>query len=367
MALTSLVVCADAKALQVLSQVLLGLGIGVECCGDSPAAADLLVAQPFDAVLVDCEDKHAARELIAVARKTPGNEATIIIAMVDKPSQVRELLASGANFILYKPISAERAGSSLRAARGLMRREKRRKPRIALHAQVSIDYAGTENASATLLDLSEDGLAIQSECKLPHHCQVYFKFNLPGRQSMLRLSGEVVWQDASGRVGTRFAHVPQTSRRVLNEWIKANLPRPREANENSRLASQQPGAKPPANLSAATRLRSLSSSNRRVQTRHACRLGADVYRAGSTVPNRCSLSDISAGGCYVQTTEPFPAGVAVNIVVRVRDMKLSVRGTVQAMHPGFGMGVKFALKTVEEQEQVQQLIACQVPGPESSV
>src|SRR5437667_5503795 len=174
MALTSLIVCADAKAVQVLSQVLLGLGISVERCGDSPAAADRLVAQPFDAVLVDCEDQHAARELIATARKTPANETTLVIVMVDGPKQAGELLASGANFILYKPVSAERAGGSLRAARRLMRREKRRKPRIPIHAQVSIDYAGTENAPATLLDLSEDGLAIQSECRLAHHCQVYF-------------------------------------------------------------------------------------------------------------------------------------------------------------------------------------------------
>src|SRR5713226_10659523 len=236
MALTSLVVCADAKTVQVLRQVLLGLGIGVEHCGDSLSAAQRVVEQAFDALLVDCEDQHAARELIAAARKTPANETTVVIAMVDGRNQVRELLASGANFILYKPVSAERAGNSLHAARALIRREKRRKPRIPLHAQVSIDYAGTENAPATLLDLSEDGLAIQSECRLPHHCQVYFQFSLPGQKPMVRLSGEVVWQDASGRVGIRFAHVPQTSRRVLTEWIGTSLSRRPEVDENLRPA-----------------------------------------------------------------------------------------------------------------------------------
>src|SRR6266849_1241383 len=359
MALTSLVVCADAQAVQVLSHVLLGLGIGVEHCGDSPAAVGRLVAQPFDAILVDCKDQHAARELIAAVRKTPANKTTVVIAMVDGPNQVRELLASGANFILYKPVSAERAGSSLQAARGLMRREKRRKPRIPLHARASIDYAGTEKAPATLLDLSEEGLAIQSECRLPQHCQVYFQFTLPGHKPMVQLSGEVVWQDASGRVGIRFAHVPQTSRRVLNEWIKTKLSRTREAAQNERPASEPPGTEPRASLSAGLGLRSLSASNRRVQTRHACRLGAEVYRVGSTVPNRCSLSDISVGGCYVETTEPFPCGTAVNIVVRTRDMKLSVQGTVQVMHPGYGMGIKFSIKTPDQQEHVRQLIAWQ--------
>src|SRR2546425_3277088 len=146
-----------------------------------------------------------------------------------------------------------------------MRREKRRKPRIPIHAQVSIDYAGTENAPATLLDLSEEGLAIQSESRLPHHCQVYFQFTLPGYNPMVRLSGEVVWQDASGRVGIRFAHVPQTSRRGLNEWIETKLSPTREAAQNEGPASEPPGAQPPASLPAGLGLRPLFSVQPRVE------------------------------------------------------------------------------------------------------
>ena len=40
-------------------------------------------------------------------------------------------------------------------------------------------------------------------------------------------------------------------------------------------------------------------------------------------------------------------------------MKLRVQGTVQVAHPGFGMGVKFTLKTAEQRDQVEQLVACQ--------
>ena len=40
-------------------------------------------------------------------------------------------------------------------------------------------------------------------------------------------------------------------------------------------------------------------------------------------------------------------------------MKLRVRGKVQVVHPGFGMGVQFSLNTPEEREQVKQLVACQ--------
>ena len=233
MALTSLVVCADLKAVQVLSQILRELNITADHCGDLASAAGRLASEHFDAVVIDCQDQMPAIELIAGVRKLPINRSTLIIALVDGRDQVRDIFGQGANFIVYKPVSVERASSSLRAARGLMAREKRIKLRIALHAPASITYANAENVAATLLDLSEDGLAIQSERRLPPRCKVYFQFNLPGDKSSVRLSGDVVWQDSSGRVGIRFVDVPQTSRRTMNEWIKSSMARLETAEKNA--------------------------------------------------------------------------------------------------------------------------------------
>src|ERR1700730_19354567 len=160
MALTSLVVCADLKAVQVLGQILRELNIEAEHAGALAQPAARLSTQQFDAVVVDCQDQMPAIELIAGVRKLPINRSTLIIALVDGREQVRDIFGQGANFIVYKPVSAERAGSSLRAARGLMAREKRAKLRISLHAPASIAYGHAENVAATLLDLREDGLAI---------------------------------------------------------------------------------------------------------------------------------------------------------------------------------------------------------------
>src|SRR5438067_3134564 len=350
MALKSLIVCADTKALQVLRQIFEDLGVGVEHCEHSSLASSRVQTGSFDAIVVDAGDPHGL-PLISTARQSSQNHTALIVALVDAREQVRELFAQGANFVLYKPITPERAASSLRAVKGMMRREKRGKLRIRLHAPATIAYANAENVPATLLDLSENGLAIQSERRLPQRCKVYFQFSLPGQKSAVRLSGEVVWQDTSGRVGIRFADVPQASRRALTDWLK------------SQLSEQKPLLKPaaPPVVSRPNPVGLLDSpSNRRIQSRHACRLGADVFREGSVVPNRCVLSDISAGGCYVETTEPFPSGSATEIIVRTVTMKLRVQGTVQVAHPGFGMGVKFTLKTAEQREQVEQLVACQV-------
>jgi hypothetical protein len=210
-----------------------------------------------------------------------------------------------------------------------------------------------ENATANLLNLSEDGLAIRSTRTISPRCKVYFQFSLPEQVSVVRLSGEVVWQDALGKVGLRFSRVPQASRALLDGWLKEHVGKNVEPGPFM-LSSTNPGEAPPGGLG----LLAVSAPDRRGEMRHPCRLGAEVYRRGAKAPQRCALTDISNGGCYVETTEPLPQGTSLELVVRTDDVKLRVQGTVHATHPVFGMGVEFTSGTREQKEQVKQLIAC---------
>jgi hypothetical protein len=64
---------------------------------------------------------------------------------------------------------------------------------------------------------------------------------------------------------------------------------------------------------------------------------------------------LSSGGCYLEVSLPFPVGSSVEILVRTYELKLRLTGTVQASHPGYGMGVAWDLKTKEEQMSVKRL------------
>jgi len=358
MALTSLLVCADAQAVQVLSKILQDLGISVEACGTPRAATARISEQKFDAILIDCHDEPAALKLMAHLRQSASNKTAIAIAMVDGGNQIRDIFEGGANFILYKPISAERASNSMRAARGLMQRERRTQRRLPTQAQASISYSDIEDAAARLVDLGETGLAMQAERRLPPSCKVYFQFALPENRSQVRLSGEVVWQDSSGKVGIRFVNVPQASQRILKGWLEANLLRQPAVGALEPEISEEDAEDPTVTLSAGLGLLTVSAADRRERSRRGCSLSAEVYQADHKVPNRCRLSDVSTGGCYVETHLPFAAGTTLEIVVRTEDLKLRIYGKVKSTHPGFGMGVQFSLDTPEQQKQVKQLIGC---------
>jgi len=353
MALTSLVVCSDAQAVQVLSRILDDLGMKVELRGDSEGAAASLEGTRFDAVVVDCQSEAAAMRLIAKIRKS-GSRAAVVIALVTGANQVRDIFEQGANFLIYKPVSNERALHSLNAARALVRQERRVQPRIPLEAQTSISYPGNEDSPATLLELSESGLGMRTGSKLPPACKVYFRFSVPGNDASVRLAGEVMWQDATGRVGIRFAKVPDSSMRILRTWIQQHSTVSTE-NQGAQKISEPEIVK--MRLPAGLGLLSASAPDRRNLSRRACTFGAEVYRGDSKVPNRCTLSDISTGGCYIETTEPFPSGSIVTVVVRTHEVHLCIAGKVQSMHPGFGMGVRFTTNSDVERKQVNQLIA----------
>lgn len=84
---------------------------------------------------------------------------------------------------------------------------------------------------------------------------------------------------------------------------------------------------------------------------------------GTSVPNRCTLSDISEGGCYVEMPSPLSGQTGVEILVRTADTKMRIRGQVLATHPGFGMGVRFMFRDSVEREEILRLLAVLASGP----
>jgi CheY-like chemotaxis protein len=381
MTLSALLVCTDKNAAQVLDRVLKELNIGVESCPDFARAAIRSEQERYDAIIVDGDSSRDVTRLLQETRASRLNGKTLAIAVVTSQDSIRELFALGVSFVLYKPVAHDRALSSLRAARAVMRKEKRKKSRAMVHAQALVDYANVEREKATLIDLAADGMAVSFGKKLPPTSKVYFQFILPGQKSPIRLSGQVVWQEWNGRAGVQFADVPMSSRRLLDEFLAANVSNisTREATDQSielqdplpialsmsepRRADAKPDVRPPqeqpqtAHVDVATAVLDAKPepNNRRAQARYACRLGAEVYRFGTSVPNRCCLTDLSAGGCYLETPLPFPQGATVEIVVRTYEMKLRVRGSVLASHPGFGMGIGFDLKAKDERANLKKL------------
>jgi CheY-like chemotaxis protein len=398
MTIASLLVCSDEASVQVLRSVLEDLGIPVELCADAGRAALRLAQDHFDLVILDCAAQSDVIELLQQIRSSPRSDTSlaVVVAGGQETFSIREMFSLGVKFVLYRPVSYERALSSLCAAQAVLYRDKRQKPRATVHAHATIDYAGVEQARGTLVDLAEGGIGINFGEKLPPTCKVYFQFQLPGQKADVRLSGQVAWQDWKGRAGIQFADVPQGSRKVLREWLQMNLadapkfespfhegdalaaaemraasrPRPEPVVahklEVGEVRVEEEDAAGKRKEPSVVAIHHVEHGERRGETRYACHLGAEVYQRGSTVKNYCNLSDLSPGGCYLEMPLVLPVGTAVEIIVRTHEMKLHVSGDVRASHPGYGISVAMNLNTKKERDGVQQLIDFVAAAAQSS-
>jgi c-di-GMP-binding flagellar brake protein YcgR len=304
MSLQSLVFCPDEKIVRVLRRVLSDLEIAVERCSDADSAIPKLTRQRFEAVIVDCSDEDVASQVLKSARSAPCNKHAVAVAIVDGTTKLRSAFELGAHFVLYKPISSERAKASFRAVRALMKRERRRNIRVAIEIPVTLILKDGGQQRAVTSDLGEGGIAIQSSQRPKKMGPMSIQFTLPGTSHVVKCMGEVAWENAGRQTGVRFVDMSPETRDRLKAWITNHSPE-----------SEQ-----------------------------------------DDPPVQCKLSDLSLGGCYLETNSPFPERTRVVLSMRIQQLQIQAEGVVRVMHPEVGMGVEFTQKTTQQREHVENFI-----------
>ena len=128
MSYQALLFCPDDKTARVVTQVLTELDFAVEPCNEPFAAVKKLMAQHFDAIVVDCDNEQNAALLFKSARNSGSNQSSLAVAVVEGQAGVAKAFRIGANLVLTKPINVEQSKGTLRVARGLLRKADSGKP-----------------------------------------------------------------------------------------------------------------------------------------------------------------------------------------------------------------------------------------------
>ncbi len=301
----ALLVSKDEESAAVLTGVLSGLGVEAVGCGYSDGICQL-TEQHFDAVIVDFDDPHSAELVLQKVLQSAPKNRVVTVALLSDKSKLRNVFGKGANFVLYKPFSTEQAEAGLRAAIVLLKRERRSSFRVPVQVPVQLKVEDDPETEGILLDLSEDGLDLLAAQPVRSAAAIQVKFNLPDGAE-IDARGEIAWANPNGQAGVHFVDLPATLRTTLQNWVAANAPEP-----------------PPPDPEPVT---------------------------------QCKLTDLSVGGCYLESESPFPERAGVTLSLRAEGMEVQADGKVCVMHPGFGMGIEFAARTVEERAQVTQFIA----------
>lgn len=103
---------------------------------------------------------------------------------------------------------------------------RRRRVRQRVHTPA---YASLNQPESTqvldlseIVDISEEGIAIQTSSPLQARRDVNLLLDLSETKANIQIKGEVIWSDDSGRAGIHFPEMPDASRRQLKEWLFVN-------------------------------------------------------------------------------------------------------------------------------------------------
>jgi len=95
--------------------------------------------------------------------------------------------------------------------------------------------------------------------------------------------------------------------------------------------------------------------NRRQYPRYHTEIAAELRVPGG-VPVWGKLSDISAGGCYVEMMIPLAISTKVKLTLWVDQTKVFAQGIVISSHAGYGCGIKFTDMTKPDREVLERFL-----------
>lgn len=304
MTLQALLVSGDDDAADVLGGVLPALGFAMDRSSDPEATSTRIQQQKFDLVITDYDDPKAANDALSLVRQL--GLSSLSVALVADAAKVREVLNGGAQFVLYKPLSENAVRAGLRPVSALLSRERRRAFRVPVQAPVQVIAAEGRKLDGILLDLSETGMdVLTAEPQVPGS-SLKFRLQLPDGGPEFEVEGRVAWANPNGQTGVHFLNMQDALVAQLRSWLQA----------------------------AAT-----TAGN----------------ESDEVVPH-CKLTDLSLGGCYVETDAPFPERSLVDLCFKTAELEVHTEGMVRVAHPEHGMGVEFPSRTADQRAQVENLI-----------
>jgi DNA-binding response OmpR family regulator len=318
MILQALLVSKDDLSAETLIQILARFGVAVDRSSAADVAVSRLTEERFDQVIVDFDDPEAASLMLEACRRLAGPDRNppVTVALLHDASQIRSILGAGAHFVIVKPIVHEQAHNTFRAATALLKRERRQSARVAVQAAVSIRIDDSDAVEGIMLDLSTGGMDVLAAKPLSSAAMVRVSFGLPDGGAGVEADAEVVWSTSNGQSGLRFLDIDAEMRQAMGEWLAAH--------------------------------------------------SHDALPEEPDAVSECKLTDLSLGGCYVQTESPFPQSSAVDLCLRAAGMEIHTEGLVRIMHPGHGMGIEFPARTEEQRKNVGDFIGFLTSQPDAT-
>jgi hypothetical protein len=221
--LQAIVLSSDTAVVESISSCLKEMGINAAIHRDASSATQVLTRQKTDAFFVDREldpEFSVLREM----RSSTSSRSAVAFAIVPRQSSANGAFRA-ADFVMDKPLAAPSVNRTLRAAYGIMLKERMQYFRHSLRTNATLIDSAQRTFPAQTLNISQTGIALESVAPLIAHEIVQVKFSLPGKQSPLMCKAQIIWTGDKGKAGLTFTQMSNTDKSFLNGWIESQFHR----------------------------------------------------------------------------------------------------------------------------------------------
>jgi DNA-binding response OmpR family regulator len=220
MALQALLLSRDPEVQRTIRRVLETASIDLDLSQNAEQARMALSRRKYDTFFIDCDDASTAASVLKELRQGRSNRNCIAFALISRRTTIQQAFEMGANFVLDKPISIDRATRSVRAAQGLILRERRRYHRHLVKATGAIMVDSGSEVPISITNISQGGLSIECSRQLDQGGAARVRFQLPGAKHTLEVKGEVMWSTPDGKSGIRFQVISVDMKKELDHWLE---------------------------------------------------------------------------------------------------------------------------------------------------
>jgi putative methionine-R-sulfoxide reductase with GAF domain len=195
--------------------------------------------------------------------------------------------------------------SSFKPAQPNRRRRVRHRVQTPAYASFSADAKNPMLELHEIIDISEDGVAIQCHAPLENGQRVNLCLDLTECSDHIYTTGQVIWSNTGGRTGLRFAELRPLSLLRLREWLFLNAmsgaANAEEAYAPVKAPTFSASDHAPIRTSHTDKLAAVNAVQREVEA-----LGADLSGALKLLAARAQTL-VHASGAAIALTDKDPA------------------------------------------------------------
>jgi len=166
---------------------------------------------------------QGAKTVLKEVYLSPSNQTAVTFTITSSNAEKGSGMRIGSTFTFVRPLSLESISLTLKAAYGLIVRERRRYFRFPLAVPALLRTAECKKIESQTVNIGEGGMGLHTSHPFKTKEQAMVQFMLPDQPSQFSAELDVCWCDQSGRLGVRFLARSAQQKYGLREWLSARF------------------------------------------------------------------------------------------------------------------------------------------------